>query len=502
MTTNHVGIDEPLFDDQFVVDLLDIPEGMRFEVKRVGGGKLQRALETAVAFANTEGGFLALGVEDSDKATGRDRIYGVQENPEAVDELLRLIDTRVTPSMAKPSLFECGCMLRDGSKGSVVVLTITKSDSVHSIVLDGTWQRLTKGNKELVAEEITRLALDRGKTTAEERLADVDFRLLDGRLWKSYASERRLTREMPEALEHLGLAKQNAEGKLLPTWAAVLLFAEEPGGLLRTKAAIRIFHYKGERVEHDATPNLVRPPRTIGGALAVQIAETYRAVLDELASGVQMGPKGFEIAQRYPTRVIKEAITNAVIHRDYSLPADIQIRIFADRIEVASPGVLPGKVTAQNIRTIGSFSRNPLIVSNLREFPQPPNLDAGEGVRMMFQTMNTAGLYPPTYLSRATTGRDEVLVILRNENRPTVWDQVADYLDKHGIIGNAEVRQIMGVADTLAASKALKDWVERGLLEVANPDAGKRVRRYKLPEADPARPLFSGQRGKQLGELT
>ena len=219
-------------------------------------------------------------------------------------------------------------------------------------------------------------------------------------------------------------------------------------------------------------------------------------VLDELASGVQMGPLGFEIVQKYPTRVIKEAITNAVIHRDYSIPSDIQIRIFPDRVEVISPGTLPGKVTLRNIQNIGSFNRNPLIVSNLREFPDPPNLDAGEGVRMMFQTMNAAGLYPPIYLTRSTTGRDEVRVLLLNENRPTIWDQVSSYLDKHGSVSNAEVRQIMGSENTLAVSKTLKAWVERGLLEVANPEAGKRSRRYRIPEVDPIPKFFSIEPGK------
>lgn len=210
-----------------------------------------------------------------------------------------------------------------------------------------------------------------------------------------------------------------------------------------------------------------------------------------------MGPLGFEIVQKYPARVIKEAITNAVIHRDYSLPSDIHVRIFSDRIEVSSPGTFPGKATSRNIRMIGSFNRNPLIVSNLREFPDPPNLDAGEGVRMMFHTMESVGLYPPLYLTRATTGRDEVQVVLLNENRPTIWDQVYVYLEDHETIGNTEVRQIMGRDDILAASKQIKEWVAHGLLEIANPHEGKRIRRYKLPENDPTPRLFSVGLGKQ-----
>ena len=52
------------------------------------------------------------------------------------------------------------------------------------------------------------------------------------------------------------------------------------------------------------------------------------------------------------------------------------MRIFDDRIEVESPGVLPGNITPANIAKAGSKARNPLIASNLREFPVAPNIDA------------------------------------------------------------------------------------------------------------------------------
>jgi len=110
---------------------------------------------------------------------------------------------------------------------------------------------------------------------------------------------------------------------------------------------------------------------------------------------------------------------------------------------------------------------------------------------MMFKTMNAAGLYPPIYFTRATTGRDAVQVLLLNEHRPSIWDQVATYLEEKGTIGNAEVRKIMGTEDILAASKAIKIWVDRGLLEIANPEQGKRVRRYRLSEVDTMPQLFS-----------
>ena len=129
-------------------------------------------------------------------------------------------------------------------------------------------------------------------------------------------------------MKHIGLAKADANGRLRPTRAAVLLFAEDPGGLLGSKAGVRVFHYKGDRVEHEAAPNLLKPPRSFLGPLSAVIRRAYEHVLGELATGIQMGPLGFEIVQRYPARVIREAITNAIIHRDYGIAGDAKHRVF------------------------------------------------------------------------------------------------------------------------------------------------------------------------------
>jgi ATP-dependent DNA helicase RecG len=84
----------------------------------------------------------------------------------------------------------------------------------------------------------------------------------------------------------------------------------------------------------------------------------------------------------------------------------------------------------------------------LREFPVPPNLDAGEGVRMMFQTMREAELYPPFYhVEPNPAGGDEtVKVVLFNQNRPSVWEQVEHHLQSNPTIGNSDVRALLGSA--------------------------------------------------------
>ena len=175
----------------------------------------------------------------------------------------------------------------------------------------------------------------------------------------------------------------------------------------------------------------------------------------------------------------------------YRLPVDTHVRIFSDRIEVESPGFLAGPVTVSNIGRIGTFSRNPILIQHLREFPSAPNLDAGEGVRMMFGTMHDAGLYAPIYATRPRIQREAVVVRLFNENRPSVWEQVDEYIDKHGSIGNAEVRALMQTESTTKATKEIMKWQRLGLLEVTNPQAAKQLRRYTKPDQEVAETLLS-----------
>jgi ATP-dependent DNA helicase RecG len=487
----------PVVDDALVDRLLGLREDYSFECKRIRD-KLSSTLEAITAFANSDGGLIVLGFEDPDKGKGRDRVWGLEENPDNWSELRRLVQSRITePQLLPVSFIEIGCTLRTGDGGSIGIVQVAKSSTLHSIVGDGTWVRLKRANKELTAPEIRELMFTRGTITAESLLVPVDFELLDTEYWRLYAQQRRLTRPIAEALYHLGLAKKDPEGKLMPTRAALLLFSENPSGLMGGKSDIRIFHYRGTRIETDPNTNLLRKPISISGPVIRQIQDTLEAVAGELATGVQMGPLGFELVQKYPLRVVKEAITNAVIHRDYRLAADVHIRIFSDRIEVESPGLLIGPVTITNISKIGTHGRNPLLVSNLREFPTPPNLDAGEGVRMMFGTMHSVGLYPPLYLTRPQHARESVTVVLLNENRPSVWEQVSDALDKHGTIGNMGVRRILGTEDVLRASKLLKNWVNHGLLEVANPEEGTRVRAYRKPSSGPETMLFPIFGGKE-----
>lgn len=485
----NIQLKEPPFDEELVEQFLGYPEGYNLDFKRVSGKMVQKALETINAFANTEGGVLVLGLDDPEKGRGRGRIYGIQENLGAIDELRRKIRSHITPAVPGIALIEVGCTLNNGTKGSILFVKVPKSAQLHSILDDGTFIRLQKSNRELMAMEITSLSFAKGVVTAESEFAEVDFGLLDTTVWKEYVRHRRLSGSIEDAMLRVGLARKR-EGRIHPLRAAVLLFADDPSGVLASKCAVRIFRYSGTRITHEAMPNLVKKPKTITGPLIRLIEDAMDCIKSEIASGVTMTKSGFQTIHKYPERVIKEAITNAVVHRDYHIQRDIQVRIFDDRIEIESPGLFPGTVTPTNILKEGSVNRNPLIVSHLREFPDPPNLDAGEGVRMMFNVMHEVGLYDPLYLTKPPLPQEAVMICLFNEERPSLWDQVRAFIDKHGRITNRDLCRI-GEIDTLRASKLFRQWVKKGLLVVENPEASKKQTSYTKPGVEKALPLLS-----------
>ena len=175
-----------------------------------------------------------------------------------------------------------------------------------------------------------------------------------------------------------------------------------------------------------------------------------------------------------------------MIHRDYHIRKDIEIRIFEDRVEVVSPGMLVYNITLQNIgieRAEGY--RNDLLVKHLREFPEPPNLDANEGVSAIRKEMKAQNLYPPSYSTWPT--KDQlglnyyVKVRLLNESAPDEWSKVEAYLKQNNYINNSKAREVTGVVQIVTMSKMLQRWLGQDLIEkVANGDGTRRYARYKL----------------------
>lgn len=463
----------------YIKGILEIPaESQTIEFKRLAEEKVvAKIIETVVAMTNTDGGVIILGIDDPEKTKlkGVDRVYGIDENTEVFDAIGRELQKIIPPlsGLWPPSIVD---VTEIGKR--VALIFITKSVDSFRSINNHVFVRGERGNRQLTAHEVGKFAYAKGFEKADRGLTDVDFSLLKTPYFEEWKQARNINGSPIEViLEKTGLARKSDTGKLLSTLASVLLFAEYPSDLTEAKCAIRVFQYTGTVESIGETPNLIGVPKTIQGPLVKQIKDAHEYVLTLLRSGIRI-PSGFKTTYQIPERAVKEAITNAVIHRDYHLKRDVTVKIFEDRIEVESPGLFPYNITRANIgRVRAEGYRNDLIVKHLREFPSPPNLDENEGVRAMRKEMARENLYPPIFL----TSSDSIRVVLFNEHQISEWEKISAYLRENKYITNEQARNVTAVVQRDKMSYMLRRWVEQGLLIQIKPPSGfKRGTKYKL----------------------
>ena len=456
--------------------LLQIPaENQTLEFKLLEGSHtVAKVAQTAVAMANTSGGLIVLGIDDPEKTKldGHDRIKGVDDKLELLDEIVREL------GQAKPGIANIvgPLVINDRvSKRQIGLISVSKAtEALHS--LHGTAHiRLQRGNTFLSPSEIVNFNYAKGFKKADQELVEVDFRLLETNHYQAWRQSRQIRGGLKSTLLKVGLARR-VGGRARPTLAAVLLFADYPSGLTASKPAIRVFRYRSER-DYVDVPDLVSTPKTIDRPVVDLIRQGQNYVLDFLGKGIEL-QAGFKTKHLLPARALGEAITNAVIHRDYHLKRDISVRIYPNRVEVISPGLLPYNITLDNIgRDRADNYRNDLLVKHLREFVAPPNLDENEGVRTIRRAMKAAGLFPPVYSAKDNS----IKLSLFTAGRPATWDVVEDYLKKNSYVTNNIARQVTGVDNSNQISKLFRSWVEMGLLlQISN--GSKRQTKYRLAD--------------------
>src|SRR3989344_5899607 len=117
-------------DKEILQLFLETHEWQQFECKRAAV-QPHRLLETAVAFANTDGGYIVVGLEDPAKAQGKERQVGISENPDNVSEFLKLIDKEIDPPIRVWNSFELDIKNTAKKEDKLLVVNIRKSDDVH-----------------------------------------------------------------------------------------------------------------------------------------------------------------------------------------------------------------------------------------------------------------------------------------------------------------------------------------------------------------------------------
>lgn len=343
--------------------------------------------EAVVAFSNSDGGVLLVGVSNSGQ------VVGTNSDGEAIARIHRIV-----AGVRSPGRYDVRPLLV-GDK-PILVVSIGRRREGFAQTQDGRiLVRRGAMNTPIFDAELARFISSRALTRFESTpvtptLEQADPALLE-RLRLAYGWS---PDHLPQRLAEAGLVESDDAHAHL-TVAGALYLIPQPREALG-KAYIEVFRYRDESETYDRRFE-------IDGPADEQVERATRELLDELgADVVVLGVRRHELP-RIPEPVLREAVANAVAHRTYEASGQpVRVEIRPDRVVIASPGGLPEPVTLANMREQNA-ARNIDVIKTLRRFRLAE--DAGLGVDVMEDTMEAAMLEKPEF---ATDG-SHVEVILR-----------------------------------------------------------------------------------------
>ncbi len=425
-------------------------EGETLELKRAW---TDRALEDLAAFANTRGGTLMVGVANDGE------VLGAHADDREMQRLANIITSRlgITPSIRVEKI----------NRRTVIAIRV---EPVCGLVpYNGRYlRRVGSTNRDFTQEELTRHIVARSGLSWDSLASDWTLEHVDPSALEYFArlAKPRLPQVNAAAPERLLRNLQMLRERRL-TNAAVLLFGSQPQRRLPT-AQVRIGLFRG--------PTEILDSHDFQGTLWEQLEgamERFRQVL-KVRFDVRVDEPSLQGLQRkeiweYPLEALREAVINALIHRDYTVPADVQIRVYEDRLEIWNVGELLPPLTPQSLRgPHSSVLRNPLLA---QAFYFAGFIERwGTGTTRIIAQCRDQGLAEPEFESwqggvRVTFLKDpytpERLRALGLNDRQIL---AVMYVKERGRIRNREYQALTGVKERTATAE-LSSLVEVGIFE-------------------------------------
>lgn len=344
-----------------------------------------------VAFANFQGGRLLIGVEDDGRVSGIQRA-----------DLERWVMDTVFGRYIHPQILPYyeTVMLDDGRRVAVVTILpgTAKPYVVRHHQREDVYVRVGSTSRLATREQQATLFASGGLLHAEllpvsgSALADLDRSRLTDYLGRVLADE--VPQDESNWLARLcglGFMTERADGPPVCTIAGVVLFAHRPRRLLR-QAGLRWMAFSGEDMEYQSLDDRVLDAPLVGLWSLAGNGQVFRAQ-DGLIEGFMERAQPFlseetaELVENlrrerrwlYPPDAVREGLLNALAHRDWTRPTDIEVVRYRDRLTVTSPGSLQNAMTIEKMLAGQRSPRNPVIVEVLRDYGY---VDArGMGVR-------------------------------------------------------------------------------------------------------------------------
>ena len=384
------------FSDEEITRQIRLGEDSHWEFKEIefAGNDPRRPRRTDLAdelaaFANTNGGIVLCGVTDGGSVQGMSR--------QQMDELERLL-VEVCTDMIKPPIRPT-ILRREIEEGlPFLLIEIPQGDAQHDSP-GGSYHRVGSSKRRMTSDERLRLAQQRAQSRFlwfdKQPVPGTGFGSLDESLWKPLLSAEGAA--APElALEKMGLLTSDENGIMRATVAGILLCCLSPEEWL-PNACISATIYRGR----DQASGQI-DAQIITGPLNQQIAAAVTFAVRNMRVGAYKDPARTDLPQ-YSERALFEAIVNAVVHRDYSISGSrIRLSMFADRLEINSPGGLPNNLTIDSM-DVRQSTRNEALASILGRIPAAGIRGSGE--RQFFMERRGDGVPTIFHETEALSGK-------------------------------------------------------------------------------------------------
>lgn len=374
---------------------------VRFAGQRVSAPHRDGLADELAAFANGRGGACVLGVDDAREVLGvpLDRLDLVE------DFVRQLCTDSIQPSLT-PVIERLTLPSSTGEQLPVLKVDVSGSLFVHRSP-GGYLHRVGSARREMAPDYLARLFQQRSQARIirfdEQPVPGARLNDLQEDLWTRFAGKRvRDSREI--LLGKLAMARKDADGEARPTVAGVLMASPNPRAWL-PNAFIQAVAYRGVQIRPDGDAAYQLDAQDISGPLDAQVMAACHFVKKNMQVFASKD-QGRQDLPQFDMTAVFEALVNAVAHRDYSIHgAKIRLRMFADRLEIYSPGAIPNTMTVDSL-PYRQAARNEAITSLLAKCPVPEADQAetgrsammdkrGEGVQLILgRTEQLSGKTP------------------------------------------------------------------------------------------------------------
>jgi ATP-dependent DNA helicase RecG len=453
------------------------------EVKSAQRGTPQRIFESLSAFANrTGGGVILLGLDENRAFV----VIGVGDAQRIMAEVSHLAAENMEPTL-RPEFTLAQVEGKSVLAIEVFEVPVEQKPCFYKTagLQSGAYIRVGNTNRQMSGYEVFSYLTARAQPTfdeepvAEAALADLDRERLEEylrQLRRARLDAPYLNRPFEEVLKQLRIVR-DTDGVLRPTLAGLLMFGLYPQ-TFEPQLVITFLHYYGAD-EAEKTPRGERflDNRKFEGP----IPDMVEAVVNYAMASIRKSSLIEGLLRRdipeYPEEAVREAVVNAIAHRDYSAyvrGSYIQLRLFADRLEVQSPGGLYGNVTEETLEDEQS-TRNRVLMRLMEDAHLVEN--RGSGIRAMIDAMRRLNLEPPrfqdrrasflvTFRSHTLMGPDAIAWLNRFAGRPLTDRQrpALVYLRYNQQLTNSDYQRLNHV-DPVTASRELRGLVQSGLVE-------------------------------------